>query len=200
MSSIKATVRIFTTNSSRKPSIKSTKTLESNGSRGPKRKATHWSRTNAAACQSSATRARSRIFALVSFSFFYLYNKGDCLCVSVCACACVCSSEIDAHTVWPPRAEIWHRRTAERSTRKLELAAPHPPDRGGQRVLLEVHAAQSVRFWEDFIKQKLKKTPNTVGVGQFRSGPSPHPSVRRQVQVQGGFCRPGTMAVWAETW
>ena len=28
-----------------------------------------------------------------------------------------------------------------------------------QRVLLEVHAAQTVHFWEKFKKQKLKNTP-----------------------------------------
>ena len=46
----------------------------------------------------------------------------------------------------------------------FELAAP-PLVRGGQRVLLEARAAQTVHFWENFIKQKLKNTPDLVGVG-----------------------------------
>ena len=66
-------------------------------------------------------------------------------------------------------------------------AAPHPLGGGGQRVLLEVRVAQTVHFWENFIKQKLKNTPNLVGTGQVRFGLRPHPGVRLEVQVQGGL-------------
>ena len=64
---------------------------------------------------------------------------------------------------------------------------------GGQRVLLEVRAAQTVRFWENFIKQKLKSAPDIVGAGQVRSGPGPHPGVRRPVQVQGEGLQPWSL-------
>jgi len=59
------------------------------------------------------------------------------------------------------------------------------PGGGGQRVLLEVRAAPTVDFLENFIKQKLKSTPDIVGAGQVKSGLGPHPGVRRPVQVQG---------------
>ena len=68
----------------------------------------------------------------------------------------------------------------------FEPAAPHPLGRGGQRVLLEVRAAQTVQFRENFLEQKLKNTPYLVGVGQVRSGLRPHLGVRREVQVQRG--------------
>ena len=55
----------------------------------------------------------------------------------------------------------------------LEPAAPHPLGGGGQRVLLEVRAAQRVDFWENFKKQKLKNTPDVVGAGQVRSLTAP---------------------------
>ena len=50
-------------------------------------------------------------------------------------------------------------------------------------MLLEVRAARIVRFWENFIKQKLKSTPDIVGAGQVRSrtsprGPAASPSAR----------------------
>ena len=64
---------------------------------------------------------------------------------------------------------------------------PHLLGRGCQRVLLEVRAAQTVRFCENFIKQELQSTPNLVWVGYVRSGPGPHPGVRRPVQVQGAL-------------
>ena len=37
---------------------------------------------------------------------------------------------------------------------------------GGPRVLPEVRAAQTVHFWENFIKQKLKSDPDIVRAGQ----------------------------------
>ena len=52
----------------------------------------------------------------------------------------------------------------------FEPAAPHPLGGGGQRLLLEVRAAQTVRFWENFMKQKLKNIPNLIGVGQVQLG------------------------------
>ena len=75
----------------------------------------------------------------------------------------------------------------------FEPAAPHPLGGGGQRVLLEVRAAQTVHFWENFIKQKLKNAPNLVGAGQVRSGPRPHPGVQQEVQVQGGLLWPWSL-------
>ena len=54
-------------------------------------------------------------------------------------------------------------------------------------MLLEVRVAQTVHFWENFIEQKSKNTPNLVGTGQVRFGLRPHPGVRLEVQVQGGL-------------
>ena len=45
---------------------------------------------------------------------------------------------------------------------------PPPPVGGGQRVVLEIRAAQTVHFCENFIKQKLQGTPKLVGVGHLR--------------------------------
>ena len=50
----------------------------------------------------------------------------------------------------------------------FEPAAPHPLGGGGQRVLLEVRAAQTVHFWENFIKQKMKNAPDLVGADQVK--------------------------------
>ena len=75
----------------------------------------------------------------------------------------------------------------------FEPAAPHPLGRGGQRVLLEIRAAQTVHFRENFIKQKLKNGPNFEGAGQVRSGPIPHLDVWQEVQVQGGPLQPYTL-------
>ena len=52
------------------------------------------------------------------------------------------------------------------------------PGRGGPRALLEVRAARTRHFWENFLKQKLKSTPDIVGAGQVKSGPAPHQGVR----------------------
>ena len=57
--------------------------------------------------------------------------------------------------------------------------------KSGPCVVLEVRAALSVRFWENFIKQKLKSTPELVGAGQVRSGQGPHPGIRQPVQLKG---------------
>ena len=78
----------------------------------------------------------------------------------------------------------------------FELAAPHPLGGGGQRVLLEIRAAQRVHFWEIFMKQKLKNAPNFVGAGQVRSGPRPHLDVWREVQVQGGLLQPWSLGCY----
>ena len=64
---------------------------------------------------------------------------------------------------------------------------PNPLNGGGQRVVLEVHAAQTVQFCENFKKQKFMGTPENGGTGQVRSGPRPHSGVRQLVQVQGGL-------------
>ena len=66
---------------------------------------------------------------------------------------------------------------------------PYPQCPGGQRGVLEVHAAQTVHFCENFIKQKLKDIPENGGTGQVRSGLRPHLSVRQQ--CKGGFPRHG---------
>ena len=63
---------------------------------------------------------------------------------------------------------------------------PHPLGGGGQRVLLEVRAAPTLHFWENFIKQKLQSAPDIEGTrltGHVRSGPGPHPGVWRPVHV-----------------
>ena len=73
-------------------------------------------------------------------------------------------------------------------------AAHHPLGEGGQRVLLEVPAAQTVHFWE-----KVDDHPQFSMVRSVRSGPRPRPSVQWEVRMKGGFCRLGTLAVWAET-
>ena len=75
----------------------------------------------------------------------------------------------------------------------LGLAGPHPLGGGGQRVLLEVRAARTMHFWENFIKQKLKSAPDLVGVGQVRSSPGPHPGVRQPVHVQGEGLQPWSL-------
>ena len=72
-------------------------------------------------------------------------------------------------------------------------AGPHPLGGGGQRVLLEVRAARTVHFWENFIKQKLKSAPDLVGAGQVRSGLGPHPGVQQLVQVQGDGLLPWSL-------
>ena len=43
---------------------------------------------------------------------------------------------------------------------KVWIGQTPPPGRGGQRVVLEVRAARTMRFWETFIKQKLKSAPD----------------------------------------
>ena len=72
-------------------------------------------------------------------------------------------------------------------------AGPHPLGGGGQRVPLEVRAARTVHFWENFIKQKLKSAPDLVRAGQVRSGLGPHPGVRQLVQVQGDGLLPWSL-------
>ena len=57
--------------------------------------------------------------------------------------------------------------------------------KSGPCVVLEVRAALSVRFWENFIKQNLYRNIDLVGVGQVSTSPAPHPGVQQQVQVQG---------------
>ena len=42
----------------------------------------------------------------------------------------------------------------------VESGRPLPPDREWPGVLLEVRTASTVRFWENFIKQKLQNAPN----------------------------------------
>ena len=72
-------------------------------------------------------------------------------------------------------------------------AGPHLLTGGGQRVLLEVRAAQTVHFWENFIKQKLKSAPDVVRAGQVRSSPGPHPGVCQPVHAQGEGLQPWSL-------
>ena len=72
-------------------------------------------------------------------------------------------------------------------------AGPHLLAGGGQRVLLEIRAAQTVHFWENFIKQKLKSAPDLVRAGQVKSGLGPHPGVQQLVQVQGEGLQPWSL-------
>ena len=61
--------------------------------------------------------------------------------------------------------------TLRASLARFRLAGPQALGGGGQRVLLEARAAQTKHFWENFIKEKLKSTPDLVGKGQVRSSP-----------------------------
>ena len=63
-------------------------------------------------------------------------------------------------------------------------AGPTPLGGAGPGVLLELRTAQTVRFWENFIKQKLENAPGLVGAGQVGSGAGPLPSGRGPAQVQ----------------
>ena len=48
-----------------------------------------------------------------------------------------------------------------------------------------VRIPQTVHYWENFTKQKMKSIPNFVMAGQVRSGPAPLPGVQKPFQVQG---------------
>ena len=85
---------------------------------------------------------------------------------------CVCLLYIGGHTIRPTVLKFGmedHIYPWE-VIGYILLWYPNPLGRGGQRVLLEVRAAQTVRFWENFIKQKLKNAPENGGTGQVRSG------------------------------
>ena len=69
-------------------------------------------------------------------------------------------------------------------------AGPHPLAGAGPEVLPEVRAARTVRFPENFRKQKLKNAPGLVGAGQVGSGAGPRPGGRGPVQVQPEGLRP----------
>ncbi len=51
-------------------------------------------------------------------------------------------------------------------------------------MLPEVRTARTVRFPENFVKQKLENAPGLVGAGQVRSGAGPRPGGRGPAQVQ----------------
>ena len=55
--------------------------------------------------------------------------------------------------------------------------------KGGQGVLLEVRVDQTMLFWENFIKLKLKNALGFLGTCQVRSGVGPLPGLKQQVQV-----------------
>ena len=58
--------------------------------------------------------------------------------------------------------------------------------------------AKTVRFWDNYIRQKLKSALDLVGASQVRSGPGPHPGVRRLIQVQGEGLLPWSN--WMRSW
>ena len=110
------------------------------------------------------------------------------MCVWVCACVCV-SVLYRGYTVGPTMLKfgmedhiyLWE------VIGYILMRHPNPLNGGGQRVVLEVHAAQTVQFCENFKKQKFMGTPENGGTGQVRSGPRPHSGVRQLVQVEGGL-------------
>ena len=86
-----------------------------------------------------------------------LYNKGDCVCV--------CLFSIGGHTVGPTVLKFGmedHIYPGE-VIGYILFRYPYPRVGGGQRVVLEVRAAQTVHFCENFIKQKLKGNPENGG-------------------------------------
>ena len=101
------------------------------------------------------------------------------------------------HTNWAntfdPRAEIWHG--GPHPPQKGQLVClgwvPHPRGQGALKTGSWVHAAQTVHFWENFIKQKLKNAPDLVGAGQVRLDPRTYPGVWSMVSWQSGLklCR-----------
>src|SRR5574343_1092752 len=72
-------------------------------------------------------------------------------------------------------------------------AGPAPLGGAGPKVLPEVRGARTVRFPENFIKQKLENAHGLVGAGQVRSGAGPRPSGRGPVQVQPEGLRPWSL-------
>src|SRR5574343_1393765 len=63
-------------------------------------------------------------------------------------------------------------------------AGPHPPGGAGPEVLPKVRAARTVRFPENFRKQKLENAPGLVRAGRVRSSAGPRPGGRGPVLVQ----------------
>ena len=72
-------------------------------------------------------------------------------------------------------------------------AGPHPLGGAGPGVLPEVRGALTMRFPENFIKQKLENAPGLVGAGQVRSGAGPRPGGRGAVQVEPEGLRPWSL-------
>ena len=100
----------------------------------------------------------------------------------------VCVLSVGGYTVGPtePKFGMEDHIYPWEVLRYISFRCPYPGVGGGQRVVLEVCAAQMVHFCENFIKQKLKGTPANGGTGQVR----PHPGVRQLVQVQGELVQP----------
>ena len=63
-------------------------------------------------------------------------------------------------------------------------------------MLPEVGAARTVRFPENFLKQKLENAPGLVGAGQVRSGAGPRPGGRGPAQVQPEGLGPWSPGRW----
>ena len=72
---------------------------------------------------------------------------------------------------------------------------PNPKGRGGPGVVLEVRAAQMMRFWENFIKLNLSSIPwfSVGGSGQIRSWTQP----RVPAAVPSSRGRSTAMIPWA---
>ena len=82
---------------------------------------------------------------------------------------CVCVLYRRPHR-WTYRAQIWHGGPhLPQGGYRIHFVPEHlpPPVGGGQRVVLEIRAAQTVHFCENFIKQKLQGTPDLVGAGHL---------------------------------
>ena len=102
-------------------------------------------------------------------------------------CADVCMFAVGARTVGAATLKFgtelrFHPRNV---LANVQASHPHPPSGGDQSVVSEVHAARTRPFWENFINQNQKNSPELMRASQVRSGLGPHQGVRWPVQVQG---------------
>ena len=106
-----------------------------------------------------------------------LSNKAHCVLV------CVCS--LSGQNCWTHRATLRHG--GPHLPWEVILYAlysyPNPLGQAALKLGPRVTKALTLHFWEFFIKQTLQNAPNLVAMGLVRSGPRPHPSIWRQVQV-----------------
>ena len=75
---------------------------------------------------------------------------------------------IGGHTVWPPGRKFGREDHLHLKKVKAYVQAEYPPPQGKGALKKgpRVPTAQTMCFWENFIKQELKKAPNLVGAGQ----------------------------------